>query len=54
MGSIWEMTEICVKWLKYIENDRYVENGLSMWEMAEICRNRFKYVTNDLDMWEIA
>ena len=34
---MWEMTLICMKWLKYVEKFlKNVENDLEIWEMAKI------------------
>ena len=63
--SLWEMNQICVKWLRYVINSfdlselasisikwlRNVRKGLSMWEMTQICGKWFKYVGNGLYMW---
>ena len=38
---MWEMTQICLKWLKYVGKRQLFEKGL-------------KNVENDLEVWEIA
>ena len=45
---MWEMTNACGKWLKYLRNGKkYVGNDIDMWEMA-------KNVGNGLGIWEKA
>ena len=34
---MWEITSVCMKWLKYVEKFlKNVENDLEIWEMAKI------------------
>ena len=57
--NIWEMTQICWKWLKYVGKLlNYLTNGLKMWnmtfEMAQIHGARLKYLRNGLTILEMA
>ena len=53
--DLWEIAQICGKWLQYLIN------GLNMWELTYIFgeippvfEKRLNYVGNDLDVWEMA
>ena len=42
---MWEMTSICMKWLKYVEKFlKNVENDLEIWEMAKIFGKWLRYM----------
>ena len=39
---MWEVTQICGKWLKYVGKwVNYLTNGLKMWKMTLYLRNGF-------------
>ena len=44
---MWEISQICVKWLKYVAND------LDMLETASVYGKWLRYVGNGSSMWEI-
>ena len=49
------MTQICGKWLKYVEkclND--LTNGLKLWKMTQTFGKYPKYLENVLDTWDTA
>ena len=53
--NIWEMTEICGKWLKYVGKlINYLTNGLKMLKMTQRFGKWPKYLGNGLDTWGMA
>ena len=46
------MTQICVKWLKYVGKLlNYLTKGLKMWNLTQRFMKRPKYLGNGLDAW---
>ena len=53
--NIWEMTQICWKWLKYVGKLlNYLTNGLKMWKITQRFVKWPKYLGNGLDTWGTA
>ena len=52
---MWEITQICGKWLKYVGKWlNYLTNGLKMWKMTYRFEKWPKYLGNGLDTWDKA
>ena len=53
--NMWEMTQICGKWLKYVgKRLNYLTNILKMWKMTQRFGKWPKYLGNSLDTWGTA
>ena len=52
--DLFEIAEICGKWLNLIKRFKDVGNDVYIWEMAPVFEKRLNYVGNDLDVWEMA
>ena len=49
------MTQICLKWLKYVGNwFNYLTNGLKILKLTLRFRKWPKYLENGLDTWDTA
>ena len=49
--DMWEMTKICVKWLRYLVNGLINwENDLKIWEMAKIFGKLLRYMGHGLSI----
>ena len=52
---MWEMTQICGKWLKYVWKWlNSLTNGLKMWKMTQRSGKWPKYLGNGFDTWDTA
>ena len=52
---MWEMTQICGKWLKYVGKSlNYLTNHLKMWKITQKFGKFPKYLGNGLDTWDMA
>ena len=52
---MWEKTQICGKWLKYVGIFlNYLTNGLKMWKITQRFGKFPKYLGNGLDTWDTA
>ena len=52
---MWEMTQICGKWFKYVGKFlNYLTNGLKMWKMTQRFGKWLKYLGNGLDTQDTA